>query len=47
MKIPRYLVIRLDVHGTAVTATDITDRCEVYEYEEAEQTEPQTERREK
>ena len=42
MKIPKYIVIRLDTknHGTTVTATDISDRCEVIEYE-AEQTEPQ------
>ena len=41
MKIPKYIVIRLDTknHGTTVTATDISDRCEVIEYE-AEQTEP-------
>lgn len=34
MKIPRYIVIRLDATGKdTVTATDVTDRCEVYEYE--------------
>ena len=41
MKIPKYIVIRLDTknHGTTVTATDISDRCEVIE--QTEQTEPQ------
>ncbi len=41
MRIPKYLVIRIDVHGTAVTFTDVSDRCKVYEYEyEAEAAEP-------
>lgn len=44
MKIPRYIVIKLEMTDkTTVKATDVTDRCEVYEYE-ADEDEPQTER---
>lgn len=42
MEIPKYLVIKLEqTDKETVTATDVTDRCEVIEHE-AEQTEPQT-----
>ena len=41
MEIPRYIVIKLEMVGKdAVKATEITDRCEVYEYE-ADEDEPQ------
>lgn len=34
MKIPEYIVVKLELKDkTTITATDITDRCEVYEYE--------------
>ncbi len=34
MKIPRYIVIKLEMVGKdTVAATNVTDRCEVYEYE--------------
>lgn len=34
MKIPRYIVIKLEMIGKdTVKATEITDRCEIYEYE--------------
>lgn len=41
MKIPKYIVIRIDTKdkGTTAVFTDISDRCEVIEHE-AEQTEP-------
>ena len=42
MRIPRYIVIKLEMAGKdTVKATEITDRCEIYEYE-ADEDEPQT-----
>lgn len=42
MKMPRYIVIKLEMVGKdTVKATEITDRCEVYEYE-ADEDELQT-----
>ena len=44
MELPKYIVMKVDCEpkSTTVTITDISDRCDVIEYE-AEQTEPQTE----
>lgn len=46
MEMPRYIVIKLEMVGkNTIKATDITNRCEVYEHE-ADEDEPQTERSE-
>lgn len=43
MEIPRYIVIKLEmVDKNTIKATEITDRCEVYEYE-ADEDESQRE----